>query len=163
MGARIAARLAASDHRAISKLVLVDPPLSGPGRAPYPTPLSSYLSAMEAASQGATIEDFRKFTPTWTDEQISLRLEWLPTCNVEAIIQTHENFHQEDIFPDFPRIECPTLLIYAAKAKVVAAEQAAEIAALLPDGKAVPVQAGHMIPWDNLSDFLSAVRLFIGE
>lgn len=163
MGARIAARLAAVDHGILSKLVLVDPPLSGPGRAPYPTPLSSYLSAIEAASQGATVEEFRTFTPTWTDEQISLRLEWLPTCGVEAVTETHRNFHEEDVFPDFPRIQCPALLIYATKAKVVAPEQAAEIAALLPNGKAVPVQAGHMIPWDNLDDFLSAIRSFIED
>jgi N-formylmaleamate deformylase len=163
MGARIAARLAATHNQIVSKLVLVDPPLSGPDRPPYPTPLSSYLSAIEAASHGATIEEFRTFTPTWTDEQISLRLEWLPTCSVEAVTQTHRNFHEEDVFPDFPRIGCPTLLIYAAKAKVVSPEQAAEIAALLPNGKAVPVQAGHMIPWDNLHDFLSAVRDFVGN
>jgi N-formylmaleamate deformylase len=163
MGARIAARLLAMDSGVASRLVLVDPPLSGPGRAPYPTPLSSYLSAIEAASHGATIEEFRRFTPTWTDEQISLRLEWLPTCSVEAVTQTYRNFHEEDVFPDFPRIDCPTLLIYAAKAKVVSPEQAAAIAALLPNGKAIPVQAGHMIPWDNLDDFLSAIRPFIGD
>ncbi|MCW6507837.1 alpha/beta fold hydrolase [Lichenifustis flavocetrariae] len=161
MGARIAARLAATQPGLASKLVLVDPPLSGPGRAPYPTPLQSYLTAIEAASRGASVEAFRAFTPTWTDEQIALRLEWLPTCTVEAVTESHRSFHTEDIFPDFPRLECPTLLVHAAKAKVVPAEEAAEIAALLPHGKAIPVEAGHMIPWDNLEDFLAVMQPFL--
>lgn len=163
MGARIAARLGARFRDLPSKLVLIDPPLSGPGRTPYPTPLSSYLTAIEAASRGASVEEFRKFSPTWTDEQISLRLEWLPTCSVEAVTQTHRNFHEEDIFPDFPHVTCPTLLIYAANANVVPAELAKEIANLLPNGQTVPVQAGHMIPWDNLDDFLSVMGSFLKQ
>jgi N-formylmaleamate deformylase len=161
MGARIAIRLGKTFPELASKLVLVDPPLSGPGRPPYPTPLSSYTTAIEAASRGASIADFRKFTPSWTDEQIALRLEWLPTCSVEAVTRTHENFHDEDIFPDLPSLRCPTLLIYAAKANVVPPEQARQIVEMLPDGRAVAVQAGHMIPWDNLTDFLSALRSFL--
>ena len=154
MGARIAARLAATQPGLASKLVLVDPPLSGPGRAPYPTPLQSYLTErIEAASRGASVEAFRAFTPTWTDEQIALRLEWLPTCTVEAVTESHRSFHTENIFPDFPRLECPTLSVHAAKAKVVRLKKAAEIAALPPHGKAIPVEAGHMIPWDNLEEF----------
>lgn len=161
MGARIAARLGATAQTLPSKLVLVDPPLSGPGRTPYPTPLSNYLNAIEAASRGASIDEFRRFTPTWTDEQIALRLEWLPTCSVEAVTQSHRLFHEEDIFPDFPRLICPTLFIYAAKATVVTPDQAKEIGFLLPNGRTVPVAAGHMIPWDNLQDFLGAMKPFL--
>ena len=124
MGARIAAHLGATAQTLPSKLVLVDPPLSGPGRTPYPTPLSNYLNAIEAASRGASVDEFRRYTPTWTDEQIALRLEWLPTCSVEAVTQSHRLFHEEDIFPDFPRLICPTLFIYAAKATVVTPDQA---------------------------------------
>lgn len=161
MGARIATRLGAVASDLPSKLVLIDPPLSGPGRPPYPTPLDSYLTAIEAASRGASAEEFRKFAPTWTDEQISLRLEWLPTCSIEAVTQTHRHFHDEDVFPDFARLTSPTLLIYAAKANVVPAELAKEIADLLPNGRAVPVQAGHMIPWDNLEGFLAVLQPFL--
>ena len=97
----------------------------------------------------------------WTDEQIALRLEWLPTCSVEAVTQSHRLFHEEDIFPDFPRLICPTLFIYAAKATVVTPDQAKEIGFLLPNGRTVPVAAGHMIPWDNLQDFLGAMKPFL--
>lgn len=161
MGARIAARLVATSPDAVAKLVLVDPPLSGPGREPYPTPLSSYLSAREAASRGATVEQFRSYTPTWTDDQIALRIQWLPTCSVEAITETHKNFQEEDIFPDFPKLSCPTLLVHAMRAKVIVPEMAAEVGQLLPNGQVVGVQAGHMIPWDNLEEFLDVTERFI--
>jgi len=161
MGARIAARLAAMAPNVASRLVLADPPLSGPGRDPYPTPLSSYISAREAASKGATVEQFRALTPTWADEQIALRIQWLPSCSVEAITASHRNFHEEDAFTDFPKLDCPTLLIRATRAKVVTAELADEVAALLPNGQVVGVDAGHMIPFDNLEDFLAAIEKFI--
>ena len=161
MGARIAARLAAMSPSAAARLVLADPPLSGPGREPYPTPLSSYISAREEASKGATVDQFRRFTPTWTDEQIALRIQWLPTCSVEAITETHRNFQEEDIFPDFANLQCRTLLIYAMRAKVIPPEMAAEVARLLPDGEVVGVQTGHMIPWDNLDEFIDVVNRFI--
>ncbi|WP_187968456.1 alpha/beta fold hydrolase [Aquibium microcysteis] len=161
MGARIGARLAVTAPEVVSRLVLADPPLSGPGREPYPTPLSSYLDARDAASRGATVEEFRAFTPTWTDEQVALRLQWLPTCSTEAIIASHRNFHEEDFHGDVPRIACPTLLVYATRAKVVRAEDAAWIARTLPLGLAIGVDAGHMIPWDNLDAFLAAIDAFL--
>jgi N-formylmaleamate deformylase len=39
MGARIAALAATSGPSGIDRLVMVDPPVSGPGRRPYPSPL----------------------------------------------------------------------------------------------------------------------------
>jgi N-formylmaleamate deformylase len=161
MGARIAARLVAMAPDVASRLVLADPPLSGPGRDPYPTPLSSYISAREAASKGATVEQFHALTPTWADEQIALRIQWLPSCSIEAITVSHRNFHEEDAFPDFPKLHCPTLLIRAMRAKVVTAELADEVGRLLPDGQVAGVDAGHMIPFDNLEDFLAVVQRFI--
>ena len=160
MGARIATRMAAATDL-VTRLILVDPPLSGPGRASYPTPIESYLTAHAAASRGATIEEFRAFTPAWTEEQIALRLEWLPTCSIEAIVRTYENFHVEDIFADFPKLTCPTLLMYAKLARVVTPEAAAEVASLLRNGQVVGVKAGHMIPWDNLEDFLDVTWQFL--
>ncbi|MDQ0346711.1 alpha/beta fold hydrolase [Ancylobacter vacuolatus] len=161
MGARIAIRLAARSSGVVSRLVLVDPPLSGPGRAPYPTPLSSYLTAHEAASRGATVEAFRPLTPGWSDPQIALRLQWLPTCSVEAITRSHAGFHEEDIFPDLPFLDVPTLLVFALRAKVVSADAASEMVRRMPNGRAIGIDAGHMIPWDNLDDFLTAIAAFL--
>lgn len=161
MGARIAACLGARAPNVASKMILVDPPLSGPGREPYPTPLSSYLTARDAASKGATVETFRKLNPTWTDEQIALRIQWLPSCSIEAIEATHRNFQLEDVFGYFPKLSCPTLVLHALRARVVSPELAQEIARLLPAGRAEGIEAGHMIPWDNLEGFLEAVTRFV--
>lgn len=161
MGARIGVRLAARNPSALSSLILVDPPLTGPGRAPYPTALQSYLSAHEAASRGATVDEFRRFNPTWTEAQIADRLEWLPTCLPEAITATYANFHSEDIHSDLRLIDCHTLLIRAAQARVVTSEGAQEVTSLLKHGEAAEIAAGHMIPWDNLPDFLDCVLAYL--
>ena len=161
MGARIAAHLEAREPGTCSRLILADPPLSGPGRDPYPTPLQSYTNARDAACRGASIEEFRKLTPGWSDAHIASRLQWLPTCAVEAIVATHRNFQEEDIFPSCPRILCPTLLIYAAKARVVPPEAAAQVVALMPHARAEAIDTGHMIPWEDLEGFLQAIERFL--
>ena len=97
--------------------------MSGPGRRPYTSPIESYLEAMESAARG---EPF-KSRPSYTQEQISLRREWLPTCNPEAIIQSHRAFHEEDMFADLPKITCPSLLVYAGQADVIRDSDADEI------------------------------------
>lgn len=49
MGARIALRASRSLGARIHKLVLVDPPVSGPGRRPYPIPLEFMLKGLHTA------------------------------------------------------------------------------------------------------------------
>lgn len=161
MGARIAIRLAATRPHSACAVILADPPLTGPGRPPYPTPVVSYLKAHAAASNGASVEQFRPLNPSWSDDQIATRLKWLPTCAVEAIRATHDNFHAEDIHADLPHILCPAMLIRAANATVVTSEGAAEVLSLLRHGVVETISAGHMIPWDNLVEFLDIVNRFL--
>lgn len=163
LGGRIGIRLAGSWPDVLSKLVLVDPPLAGSGRRPYEGALDYYLKLIDRAARGATLEEFRTLYPKWSDEQIALRLQWLPSCSVEAVTESHHNFHSEDVFGDIPNILCETLLLRAAKAKVVTPEDAAEIAALNPRVRVADVDAGHMVPWENLPGFLAAVRGFIDD
>lgn len=49
MGARIAIRAARSHPAGLTRLVLIDPPVSGPGRRPYPANLAWYVDSMAAA------------------------------------------------------------------------------------------------------------------
>jgi N-formylmaleamate deformylase len=163
LGGRIGIRLAGSWPNVLSKLILVDPPLAGPGRRPYEGALDYYLKLIDRASRGAALAEFRKLYPKWSDEQIALRLQWLPSCSVEAVTESHHCFHTEDVFGDIPNILCETLLLRAAKAKVVTLEDEAEILALNPRVRAASVDAGHMVPWENLPDFLAIVRGFIDE
>jgi len=159
MGARIAIRAAAQDESKLARLLLVDPPVSGPGRRAYPAKLDWYTESIRLARRGMTAEDMARFCPTWTKEQRVLRAEWLHTCDELATRITFENFHSEDIHQDLPRLTIPTSLIVATRGGVILPEDEDEIRALNPAVAVTRVaDAGHMIPWDNLDGFLDAVN-----
>jgi N-formylmaleamate deformylase len=161
MGGRIAAALGALYPEAAGTLILADPPLSGPGRDPFPTPLEVYVEALREARAGATADDMRRYFPTWTDDQLRLRAEWLPTCDETAIVETYRNFGREDFFFYWTRLRPPTLFLYGEESEVVPKGSIGEVAKSNPEAKVVGVpDAGHMIPWDNLPGFLAEVRRF---
>jgi N-formylmaleamate deformylase len=154
MGARVAIRAAAHDPRRIGKLLLIDPPMSGPGRRAYPVPLSWYVESIRLATRGVTAEELRPYAPTWKEEHLQLRAEWLHTCSEEAIVQAHAGFHEDDIHADLPKLRPPGLLMTAGKGGIVLPEDLAEIEVLAPDLKQCEAcAAGHMIPWDDEVDF----------
>jgi N-formylmaleamate deformylase len=164
MGARIAVRATRTHQLRTERLVIVDPPVSGPGRRPYPSPLSWYLDAIRLMRSGDGIEALRPFSPTWTDEQLRLRAEWLHTCDERAIAAGYAGFHDDDIHQDLARIRTPTLLITAGRGDVVRAEELDEIKALMPHLETRAVEAaGHMIPWDDYEGFFRAFGSFLGQ
>lgn len=160
MGARIAIRLARQHPSRAGRLILVDPPVSGPGRRPYPIPLDYYLDSIAAVSNGQGYEEMRRSLP-WSVDKLEQRMEWLPTCDRTAIIQSHQSFHNEDIHSDLPHIEHDTLLLYAELGGTVLDDDVKEIATLLRHCRVQRVDgAGHMIPWDKLDEFVAAVKAF---
>jgi N-formylmaleamate deformylase len=161
-GARMASAFGALYPDRRGPLIVADPPLSGPGRAPYPTPVDAFIESLRLAQSGATADDMRPFFPTWTDEQLALRAAWLATCDEHAVVETHRLFHEEDFFEYWPRLEPPTLFVWAGAAPVVSKEGAAEVAAANPRAEVVELPgAGHMLPWDDLAGFLAVVQRFI--
>ena len=166
MGARFAIRVAARGargDRSIDKLVLIDPPVSGPGRRPYPAKLPWYVDSMRECREGAGVDAMRKYCPTWTDEQLRLRAEWLHTCHEKAVIDTFNGFHEDDIHADLPSLDVPTLLIAAGKGDVILTADEEEIARLNGSIQTVRVAgAGHMIPWDDYEGFFAAFGSFLG-
>jgi N-formylmaleamate deformylase len=164
MGARIAAALAAYHPSAAGAVILADPPLTGPGRAPYPVPIDPYVDSLRKAKAGATADDMRPGFPTWSDEQLELRAKWLGTCSEAAVVETYERFHTEDMHVLQPRIDAPVLFVYGADSPVVPAASLPELRRLLPGARFAAIErAGHMIPWDNLDDFVAVVLDFTGE
>ncbi|MFT8675011.1 MAG: alpha/beta hydrolase [Acetobacter sp.] len=156
MGARIAIRTARHDSTGLAGLVLVDPPVSGPGRRPYPANLDWYTQSIRQARRGMTAEDMLKFCPSWTEEQRQLRAQWLHTCDELAIRITFEKFQTEDIHQDLPHLSVPTKLVVATRGGVILPEDEQEILGLNPAIEIVRVpDAGHMIPWDNLDGFFA--------
>ena len=162
MGARIGLKLANDHPESIGALILADPPVSGPDRSPYPIPLDWYLEGLKKASSGQVTEKNSPLLKNWTSEQISLRDQWLPTCSIKAITQSHQSFHEEDIHSLMPNIRVSTMLMYAQIGGTVLDEDAREITELIPDCRVVKVPCvGHMMPWDNLESFIKPINDFI--
>ncbi len=163
MGGRIAIRVARSQPVGLTRLVMIDPPVSGPGRRAYPSQLPWYVDSIRLATTGIDIEGMRRFCPTWTDAQLSLRAEWLHTCDERAVITSFEGFHNDDIHADLPQVAVPALLMVAGRGDVVRVEDVNEIRSLLPAVEVAHVPgAGHMIPWDDEDGFYSAFGEFLG-
>jgi N-formylmaleamate deformylase len=158
MGARFGIRSARRNPQGVRQLVLVDPPVSGPGRRPYPSQLPWYVYSIAACVQGADHEVMRGFCPTWTEQQLRLRAEWLHTCHAKAVIDSFNGFHEDDIHQDLPHLSVPIRLIGAGKGDVILDEDVTEIKRLQPNVEFVRVPAaGHMIPWDDLEGFFVAL------
>lgn len=163
MGGRIGIRAARSHPTGLTRLVAVDPPVSGPGRRAYPAQLPWYVDSIRLATQGTDAEGMRRFCPTWTDEQLQLRAEWLHTCDERAMLASFDGFHTDDIHADLPHVRVPMLLVTAARGDVVLPADVEECKALRPGLLETRVpDAGHMIPWDNEAGFYQAFGDFLG-
>jgi N-formylmaleamate deformylase len=164
MGARIAVRAARLLNQRILKLVLADPPVSGPGRRPYPIPLEFMLKGLHAAQKGAGLEEMRPFMAKWTDREIRIRAEWLPTCDQRAIETAFRGFHEDDIHADIANVKVDTLLMVAGLGGVIQEEDIAEIKHLLPPIHIERIAtAGHMIPYEDYEAFFAALTPFLNS
>jgi N-formylmaleamate deformylase len=158
MGARIAAAYGALHAGDAGAFVIVDPPLTGPGRRPYSISEETFIRSIREAKAGANADDMRRYFPTWTEEQLELRAKWLATCDENAVAQTHRLFHEDDFFDYWPKLAVPAVFIYGSDSPAVTAEGVAEVAAALPSAEIRAVTgAGHMIPWDNRKGFAEAL------
>jgi N-formylmaleamate deformylase len=163
-GARIAVRSARKNSTGLERLVIIDPPVSGPNRRPYPMAIDWYLKSIEQMSRGGSFELLKPFLPNWSDEQLRLRAEWLHTCALKAVTVAYQGFHQDDMHADFPHLSIPILLIAAGKGDVIRQEELDEILRLNKSIRAVRVErAGHMIPWDDEEGFFDALGGSLGK
>ncbi|MGW5866612.1 alpha/beta fold hydrolase [Streptomyces sp. NPDC055239] len=159
MGARIAAVTAVRGKVALRGTVLGDPPMSGPGRGPYPTPLAAFLDQLAQATRGTDADEVALSWPRWPRREQELRARWLASCDAEAIAATHRGFESEDFFDWWPSVPGPTALLYGADSPVVTAAGAAEAVRLRPSAvlDSIP-DAGHMLFWDSGRAALTALR-----
>jgi N-formylmaleamate deformylase len=163
MGARVAMALGALYPEAVGPLIIVDPPLTGPGRAQYPTPLESFREQLRQAYDGTTAQEVLRFFPRWSEQEAQLRAQWLPSCAEHAVVQTWQHFDTEDVFGYWRALPAPLLFVYGEDSPVIPPEGLAELKAANPAAQTVGIpDAGHMIPWENLADFVTAVRDFVG-
>lgn len=158
LGARIVAAWAVAGHATSSPVVLVDPPLSGPGR-PYPMGADSFARQLAEARAGTTAEAVRTYFPDWPERELHLRAEVLHECDETAVLESHAGFEEEDFLPTWDRLRGRISLIHGSKSPVVTPADIDELARRNPGIPIVAVPgAGHMVPWDNLPGFVDALR-----
>lgn len=159
MGARIAAVTAVRAKAALRGTVLVDPPMSGPGRDPYPTTLPAFLGQLEQAQRGTDADEVAKAWPRWPRREQELRARWLASCGEAALTETHRSFESEDFFVWWPSVPAPTELIYGADSPVVTEAGVREAARTHLGARLTPIpDAGHMVFWDNPEPALDVLR-----
>jgi N-formylmaleamate deformylase len=163
MGARIAIRAARGKPKGLARMVLVDPPVSGPGRRAYPSPLARLLELIASGKRGEVEDRLRTEPSVWPEAQLLTRAEWLCTCDERAIVVTHRSFHEDDVHSDLPHVNVPTGLIVAGRGGVIRANDESEIATLLPSIVIRRVEnAGHQMQIDDLEGFLAVLGEILG-
>ncbi len=69
----------------------------------------------------------------------------------------------DDLWPALPKITCPSLIVRGAETDILSLEVAQQMLATLPNVAMVEIQrAGHMVFEDNPTDFIAAVKDFLG-
>ena len=164
LGARVVAGARARFPGGSAGVVAIDPPMSGPGRRPYPIALDRFVNGMRGAREGHGIEMARADYPTWTEEEVRQRGEWLASCDETAVVESYAWFHLEAFDPVWRDVEPPALLLYGAESPVVTAADAALLAQVNPRADVVAIPgSGHMIPWDNLDQTVNEIAAFLAK
>jgi N-formylmaleamate deformylase len=164
-GARIAVRAARLDSTHLERIVLLDPPVSGPGRRAYPSALAPILALLEAARRGEAWGGLRKSPlAPWPEDLQRLRAEWLHTCDPRAAEVTHRDFHEQDFHSDLAALAIPAALIAAGKGGVILEGDEEEIRRIRPDMPFLRVpNAGHQVQVDDFEGFLRALGQVLGR
>ncbi|HTX07383.1 MAG TPA: alpha/beta hydrolase [Solirubrobacteraceae bacterium] len=162
MGARIAAAFDVAFPNRVAGLVLIDPPLSGPGRDPYPYPPAMYHSMFEIArSTDDPIAAMREIEPNATDAALAERIRWLRATDEQAIVETYRGFHDEDYHALHASVSAPAILVRGERSAVVTAAGADELRRLRKDIPVIDIpDAAHLVPQENLAATGEVVRRF---
>ncbi len=162
LGARVVAEARARVPGCALGVVAIDPPMSGPGRRPYPMGVDRFISGILGARAGRGTEDAKEHYPTWTAEQCESRGKWLASCDEVAVVESYGWFHLEAFEPVWQDVEPPALVLFGAESPVVTSSDAAVIEQSNPRATVVKVpNSGHMIPWDNLEQTVAEILRFV--
>lgn len=164
-GARIAIRAARREDASLERIVLLDPPVSGPGRRPYPSALGPILTLLEAARRGEGWEGLRASPlAPWPERLQRLRAEWLHTCDPRAATVTHRGFQEDDIHGDLASLKTAAVLIAAGKGGVISEGDERELRQLNPSMPVYRVKnAGHQMQVDDFEGLFSALSQALGS
>jgi N-formylmaleamate deformylase len=126
--------------------------------------LDRFINGLHGAREGRGAEMARVDYPTWTEEEVRLRGEWLASCDEAAVIESYAWFHLEAFEPVWREVEPPALLLFGAESPVVTAADAAALEQVNPRADVVAVaHSGHMVPWDNLGQTVSEINALVSK
>lgn len=163
LGARIAAAAVARDASLFLGALLLDPPMSGPGR-PYPTTLEMFTTQLDEAVAGTNAQEVAGWWPKWSHEELVSRSLWLASCTRDSILKTHQGFESEQFEHYWSELPANTTLLYGADSPVVTAEDVTNLNAMRSDIEIAEVpNAGHMLPWDNFSDTMAQCHKAVSD
>lgn len=165
MGGRIVPVAVSRFGASPDQLMMIDPPVTGPGRRGHDGTHAWFTDQIAAAGRGdMTIDDMRPYFPRWTNEQLRLRVEWVHTCDPRAIIEFRDDVLIDDFHAEISKITMPMELMIGGQSPLITVEEEIEIAALNPLLETVRIpEAGHMIPWDTPDTFLDLTRTFFAR
>jgi hypothetical protein len=86
----------------------------------------------------------------------AIRSSCTPEYYVTAVSWSH------DFRPDFPDVQCPTLVLHPIDAQFKRVEQGREVAALIPGAKFVALPGGSQLPFWDRGKYMQMVRDFLG-
>ncbi|CAG5084864.1 Alpha-(N-acetylaminomethylene)succinic acid hydrolase [Thermobacillus xylanilyticus] len=160
MGARIAAAFAAAYPELTGRVMMIDPPLSGPGRPPFPLPLARF-TVPKAMLDAGDLEAFRAhYAAIGIDPEAKARE--LKACAPEAIEQSYLAMNEEPFHVWYRLLRVPARLVACGGAPFIGPAEARELEALNPsvDIRYLP-EAGHELHKREPETTIRLIREFL--
>jgi len=164
MGGRIGLRLVRRPQHNVQKLVMLDPPASGPGRRPYPIPIEGSIQLVNAAQRGEAEALLRSGNrAVWPEPLLRLRAEWLSTCDIRAAEVAYRDFHEQDPYEDMAAAACDSIvLVVAAGSGVILEDDIQDFRQVNPRLRvhAIP-GAAHQLQVENFAELMSVLEALL--
>jgi len=159
MGARIALRLTRRSGAKVQRLVMLDPPTSGPGRRPYPIAMERSRQLVEACKRGEGEAYLRSpGVARWPEPLLRQRAEWGCTCDLRALEVAYRDFHEQDPFEDLKLTRADVSLIVAGASGVVSEEDIEAFRSVCPQLSVCVIPgAAHQFQAENCDEFMEAL------
>jgi N-formylmaleamate deformylase len=162
MGARIAAAFAGRYSSLTAGVILIDPPVHGPGlRSIYPLPITMYLEQQAAVEQGR-MDAFRNFLPAFSEEKLKERAAEYRNVSRDAIIESYDGLTKEPFQVHVKAATCPMLLLAAEHGDTIRDSELRVLKAINPRLVVERVLGvSHMIHWDAPQQTAARIIEFI--
>ena len=158
-GARLALELTEKLKGRLKAIVCVEPPLSGPRKAPYPYNLQSAIDWRRGVIREG-VEFCVRRNPTYTLAQAKLRTKYGVLCQEDVLKAVWHYFNAKSMDKFAVNLRVPTLLLRGSKG-VISAEEANLFSGLSKHIRLKTMEGGHNLPWENSTLFCSFVTTFL--